>query len=112
MKRREFLIAGLAAAASSAWPGARAFAAGSTVIASLPAVITEPGEYTLAASHTVSLAAGAAIDIRTDNVTIDLGGRTIANSAGVGTRAVGVYASDRIGIQVGPGGVALVGTLR
>jgi hypothetical protein len=85
--------AGVAISPKNCW-------AGPMVISTLPAVITTPGDYVLDASHSQSFPDAAAIEIQADNVSLDLQGFTIANTNGVGTHALGVFAQDRIGLTI------------
>lgn len=62
-------------------------------ISSLPYVITHPGAYQLDQDFIVTMAAGNAIEVRAENVTVDFMHHSIDNQkAGVGTTANGVYA--------------------
>jgi parallel beta-helix repeat protein len=73
-----------------------------TVINSLPAVISTQGVYCLTKDLTTSITSGYAVDIQTNNVTIDCNGYKIGGLAGgVGSTAVGVRASaTRLNIVV------------
>ncbi len=72
-----------------------------TEITTLPAIITVQGVYCLKSDLATSMTSGKAIDIQTNNVTIDfnnfkLGGQ----AAGAGTAAYGVYALNRKNITL------------
>lgn len=72
-----------------------------TVISSLPTVINSPGQYVLNSNHSMNLSSGAAIRVLANDVTIDLQGYSISNSAaGVSTAAVGVYAENQSHVTV------------
>ncbi len=63
--------------------------------------ITQPGTYVL--TRDIVLPAGqngAGIEIAASNVTIDLNGHTIISAGGAATRAIGVHALDRSGIEI------------
>jgi hypothetical protein len=75
-------------------------AAACTVIASIPAVLTQPGTYCLASDHTFAAAAGNAITIASDDVSIDCRQQLITGTAGTATLAVGVAAMNRSNITV------------
>ena len=79
-----------------------------TEITALPTTITSQGVFCLKRSIGLSpgLLTGAAIDIQTNNVIIDLNGFKIGNlSAGVGTEARGIQAVDRKNIVIKNGTV-------
>lgn len=71
-----------------------------------PYVITDPGSYCLPTSYTVNIATGSAIEVLSDDVSIDFAGNTLRNVNGTGTRALGVSARDKWNIQVSGGTVA------
>ncbi len=67
-----------------------------SVIASLPTTIVVPGVYCVEQDFELAMANGAAIEIKADDVTLDLTGHTISNvSAGSGTQAFGIYSLSR-----------------
>jgi len=71
------------------------------MISSLPAVISTQGTWCLTSDLTTAITSGSAITVNTNNVTIDcnnfkLGGLT----AGVGTTASGLSATNRINVTV------------
>jgi parallel beta-helix repeat protein len=73
----------------------------STVIASLPTVITTQGVYCLSHDLSTAITSGNAIDIQSNNVTLDCNGYKIGGlAAGNGSTAVGVYADTRQNITV------------
>lgn len=72
-----------------------------TNITSLPTTITTQGVYCLKQHLSTSLAAGAAITVNVNNVTIDCNEFKIGNlAAGPATSAVGVSATSRINVTV------------
>lgn len=72
-----------------------------TEITTLPAVITVQGIYCLKHNLVTSITTGNAIEIQTNNVTIDLNGWKLGGSAaGAGTDAIGIYANERKNITV------------
>ena len=65
-------------------------------ITSLPAVITSQGVYCLAHDLSTALSSGNAIDIQTNNVTIDCNGYKIGGlAAGTSSLTIGIAASGR-----------------
>jgi hypothetical protein len=72
-----------------------------TPIVSLPAVITTQGVYCLNSDLATAMASGNAIDIQTNNVTIDLNGHKLGGqAAGLGTMAYGIYSLNRNNITI------------
>jgi hypothetical protein len=71
-----------------------------TPIATLPYVVRAPGSYRLVATPLLRMAAGAAITIAADDVVLDLQGATLANTAGAGNLAYGVFAAGRKNVTV------------
>ena len=72
-----------------------------TPITSLPYVITTQGIYCLTGNLSTSMTSGRAIDIQTNNVTIDLNGYKLGGlGAGDGTTAFGIYAYQRKNITI------------
>src|SRR5262249_46995510 len=71
-----------------------------TPIATLPYVVRAPGSYRLVATPLLRMAAGAAITIAADDVVLDLQGATLANTAGPGNLAFGVFAAGRKNVTV------------
>jgi hypothetical protein len=72
-----------------------------TVIASLPTVISTQGVYCLTHDLATSITAGKAIDIQTNNVTIDCNGYKIGGlAAGTDSNAYGIFADARQNITV------------
>lgn len=92
LTRRKFMTMALAGGSAAAlMPVATALASPPTPITTLPATITSPGSYILTGNHSLSLEYGAAIQVQSRDVTIDLGGFTITNSGvSADTTAVGV----------------------
>ena len=89
-------------------PSAYAETTECTEITALPITITSQGVFCLKRSIGLSpgLLTGAAIDIQTNNVVIDLNGFKIGNlSAGAGTEAVGIQAVNRKNIVLKNGTV-------
>ena len=77
-------------------PAAWAETVNCTPITTLPTVITSQGVYCLTGSLKTNMTSGNAIEIQTNNVTIDLNGWKLGGKpAGVGTTVNGIYASDR-----------------
>jgi parallel beta-helix repeat protein len=73
-----------------------------TTIASLPTVIGTQGVYCLSHDLTTAITSGNAIDIQTNNVTIDCNGYKLGGlAAGNGSNAVGIHAADtRVNLTV------------
>ncbi len=72
-----------------------------TEITTLPAIITVQGIYCFTADRTTSMTSGNAIEIQTNNVTIDFNHFKLGGlAAGAGTSARGVYAQDRKNITL------------
>jgi parallel beta-helix repeat protein len=66
-----------------------------TVIASLPTVISSQGVYCLTHDLSTAITSGDAIDIQTNNVTIDCNGYKLGGlAAGNGSNAIGIHADD------------------
>jgi hypothetical protein len=88
------------AALGAVWLGlsqtAQAQSASCVEIATLPALISQPGVYCLKKNFAVGMADGIAIEIAASNVTIDFNGFKIGNLAGgEETVAIGVAAFER-----------------
>lgn len=88
------------AALGAVWLGLSQAAQAQTVnceeIATLPAVISQPGVYCLKKNFAVNLTDGAAIEVMASNVTIDFNGFKIGNlPAGEETLAMGVSVFER-----------------
>ena len=67
-----------------------------TIIASLPTVITAQGVYCLNHDLATAITSGNAIDIQTNNVTVDCNDFKIGGlAAGAGTATYGIYANNR-----------------
>jgi parallel beta-helix repeat protein len=71
-----------------------------TPIATLPYVVRAPGRYRLVTTPLLRMGAGAAITIAADDVVLDLQGGTLANAAGPGNFAFGVFAAGRKNVTV------------
>ena len=72
-----------------------------TAITSLPAVITTQGVYCFTGNLSTSMTSGNAIEIQTNNVTIDLNGFKLGGlGARDGTQANGIYADQRKNITI------------
>jgi hypothetical protein len=72
-----------------------------TAITSLPAIITAEGVYCLKGTLFTSMTAGNAIEIQSSNVVLDLNGFKLGGgSAGLGTTAIGIFASNRWNITI------------
>ena len=82
-------------------PAARGETVNCTSIASLPAVISQPGIYCLAGNLSTSQVTGSAIEIQANSVVLDLNGFKLAGrAAGVGTSAFGIHAVNRQNITI------------
>jgi hypothetical protein len=80
---------------------ARAETVNCTPITALPATITVQGVYCFTGNLSTGITSGAAIDIQTNNVVLDLNGFKLGGlAAGLGTNAIGVYAADRQNITI------------
>lgn len=72
-----------------------------TEITSLPATITVQGTYCLHKHLSTALATGNAIEVATNNVTIDCNDHKVGGlAAGPGTQAYGIHATDRSNITI------------
>lgn len=79
----------------------------SIVISTLPYVVTAGGSYVLKHSFKLNMSSGNAIEIKADNVTIDLLGYTVDNQgAGTGTTANGVYSTGFTNIKIKNGRIS------
>jgi hypothetical protein len=74
-------------------------------INTVPAVITLPGVYCLKRSFVTAIAAGAAIEIKADDVVLDLNGWSLTGTGDFGTEAVGIAADGREKITIRNGTV-------
>lgn len=75
-------------------------------ITSVPTVITKQGVYCFKKDLSTNITSGNAIDIQTNNVTIDFNNFKLGGlAAGVGTEARGVYAVDRLNITLRSGNI-------
>jgi len=82
-------------------PGAWAETIDCTPITTLPYVITVQGIYCFTGNLATSMATGRAIDIQTNNVTIDLNGWKLGGlAAGAGTLTQGISAFQRKNITI------------
>ena len=80
---------------------ARAETVNCTAITALPAVITVQGIYCFTGDLATAMTGGAAIDIQTNNVVIDLNGFKLGGlAAGLGTQANGIFANNRQNITL------------
>lgn len=70
------------------------------VIKSIPNVISKPGVYCLKRNFTTKITSGHAIEIRANNVTLDLNGFRLSGRNGKATTADGIYALQRREITV------------
>jgi parallel beta-helix repeat protein len=85
---------------------ARAETINCTAIASLPYVISAQGVYCFTGHLNTSITVGNAITVNANNVIIDLNGYKLGGlSAGLGTTAVGIYATQRSNITIRNGTV-------
>ena len=72
-----------------------------TAITALPAVITVQGVYCFTGDLSTAMGSGPAIDIQTNNVTLDLNGFKLGGlAAGPGTTALGIRAINRQNITI------------
>src|SRR5215831_15910100 len=77
-----------------------------TAITTVPFTITAPGIYCVTQDIGTNLAAGAAIQINTSNVVVDLNGHRLGNVvAGPGNTAIGIRAVDRANLTIKNGTV-------
>ena len=82
-------------------PGAWAETIDCTAITTLPYVITVQGIYCFTGDLATSMVTGNAIEIQTNNVTIDLNGWKLGGlAAGAGTQTYGIYANQRKNITI------------
>jgi len=82
-------------------PAAWAETVNCTAITALPTTITTQGVYCLTGNLTTNMTTGNAIEIQTNNVTIDLNGWKLGGqAAGTGTFAHGIYANQRKNITI------------
>ncbi len=80
---------------------ARAETINCTAITSLPYVITSQGIYCFTGHLSTSITSGHAIEIQTNNVTIDMNGFKLGGlGAGDSTQANGIYANQRKNITI------------
>ena len=93
---RQLLALLVVLASSSGIPAqAETFHTCGTIIASLPTVISTGGVYCLTKDLNTAMAAGNAIDIQTNNVTIDCNGYKIGGlAAGTSSTTLGIHASN------------------
>lgn len=94
--RRTFALFGLAALALTASATAQV----ATPISKVPFTIKRAGSYVLKRDLTFTPSTGTAITIAVDDVTVDLGGHVLANTAGAATTAWGISADGRSSITV------------
>ena len=91
----------LALATACALTPAKAETTRCTEITSLPATITTQGAYCLHKDLSTNVNSGAAIEIKTNNVTLDCNGWKVGGlSAGISTNARGIYAWNRQNITI------------
>ena len=77
-----------------------------TSISSLPSIITVSGVYCLKSDLPTAMTTGNAIEIQTDDVTVDLNGYKLdGTAAGPGTTAYGIYANQQKNITIRNGSV-------
>jgi len=92
---------GLLVCALAFAPGAQAETTNCTAITSLPAVITTQGVYCFTGNLSTAITSGFAIEIQTNNVTLDLNGFKLGGlAAGDGTGASGIFAWKRKNITI------------
>lgn len=66
-----------------------------SVLTSLPARISSPGNYCLASTLRLETPAEAAISVEADSVVLDLGGQALEAGSGVALRKLGIYVAER-----------------
>ena len=80
---------------------ARAETVNCTPITTLPTIINTQGIYCFTGHLSTSITTGAAIDIQTNNVVLDLNGFKLGGlAAGFGTQATGVQAANRQNVTI------------
>jgi len=85
---------------------ARAETINCTPITTLPAVITQSGNYCLRGALSTSITTGSAIEIQANSVVLDLNGFKLAGkTAGPGTSTFGIHALNRQNITIKNGTV-------
>lgn len=97
--RSTVTLAALAALLGSA----SAQAADCKKVNSLPYTINSSGQYCLKKDLSTGIAAGAAIDVKADDVILDLGGHTVAGTAGPATDTVGIRGEDVRNVSISNG---------
>jgi parallel beta-helix repeat protein len=94
-------VASVVVVAASHFVAAHAETVNCVTIANLPFVITAQGVYCLTGDLVTGMSTGNAIEIQTNNVTIDLNGHKLGGqAAGPGTQTNGIYALDHSNITV------------
>ncbi len=82
-----------------------------TAINSLPATISVSGIYCLKTDLSTSLTSGTAITISTNNVTIDMNGLKLGGlGGGINSTAQGIFAKNRLSIEIRSGTIRGFGT--
>jgi hypothetical protein len=71
-----------------------------TLITTVPYVITNPGTYQLAADLYYGATSGSAISVQSGGVVIDFNGYKLSSATGAATTAVGIVASDKSFITI------------
>lgn len=71
-----------------------------TTITSIPYTISSSGAYCLSSDLSTSSSTGNAVTINADDVTIYMNGHELKNTAGSGTSAVGISASQRNNVRI------------
>jgi parallel beta-helix repeat protein len=70
-------------------------------ITSLPTVITTPGTWCMKQDLSTALSSGHAIEIQTNNVTVDCNDFKLGGlAAGLGTTEIGIFANNRVNLNV------------
>lgn len=100
---RAFVI--LAALTFSPFPLAPAEGAACKAVSKLPVRIEKPGSYCITKDLTVPAAAAQAIEIASDDVTLDLGGFTLHGPGLPDTTTVGIAGVDRRNVTIRNGGL-------
>jgi hypothetical protein len=95
MMRRTARVVILVAVSCLAALGAAGVASACDPIPRVPETITRPGAYCVTRPLSTPIASGAAITIASSDVTLDLAGFTIANTAGPSTAADGIVAEGQ-----------------
>jgi hypothetical protein len=98
---RALLLLVLSALALGPARAAESYAGCTNFVAALPATIDTPGTWCLTGNLSTSITLGYAIEVRSDDVTVDCNGHQLNGlGSGLGTHSQGVRASNRRNITV------------